>query len=148
EAIAGLPRDDYFRPFLSMLGSIEAGDTVIIQPNDRTIAHFGELSAETGKLRGGTGVVIDGGGRDVDDVARLGFPCFACYTTPQDIVGRWRLNNINVPITIGETTIQAGDYVVGDRDGVLIIPQEVAEEVIVRAEECIHTENQVRKAVL
>jgi regulator of RNase E activity RraA len=148
EAIEGLPRDDYFRPFLSMLGSIQPGDVVISQPNDHTVAHFGELSAETAKLRGGAGVVIDGGIRDVDYIVKLGFPAFARYTTPQDIVGRWRLNHINVPIVVGETHIEPGDYVVGDRDGVVVIPQTVAEEVIGRAEECIRTENQVRKAIL
>jgi 4-hydroxy-4-methyl-2-oxoglutarate aldolase len=53
-----------------------------------------------------------------------------------------------VPITIREVRIVPGDFVVGDRDGVLIIPQGVAEEVITKAEEVVHTENLVRKAIL
>lgn len=53
ERATGHTRDDYFLPFLKMLGSIGPGDVVVIQPNDDTIAHFGELSCETAKFRGG-----------------------------------------------------------------------------------------------
>ena len=141
-------RDDYFLPFLKMLGAIGPGDVVVSQPNDHTVAHFGELSAETAKSRGGAGVVVDGGVRDIDYILKLGFPAFSRYTTPLDIVGRWRLVDFNVPVTIGRTRIHPGDYVLGDRDGVLIIPQLVAEEVIGKAEEVIRTENLVRKAIL
>jgi 4-hydroxy-4-methyl-2-oxoglutarate aldolase len=148
ERATGHARDDYFRPFLTMLGAIGAGDIVVSQPNDHTIAHFGELSAETAKHRGGRGAVIDGGIRDVDYILKLGFPIFARYQTPQDIVDRWRLLDYNVAITIGEVRIHPGDFVVGDRDGVVVIPQSAAEEVIAKAEEVVHTENDVRKAIL
>jgi regulator of RNase E activity RraA len=70
------------------------------------------------------------------------------YQTPQDIVGRWRLTGMKVPITIGEVHLQSGDFVLGDRDGVVVIPQAVAEEVIAKAEAIVHTENAVRKAIL
>jgi 4-hydroxy-4-methyl-2-oxoglutarate aldolase len=148
ERSAGRPRDDYFLPFLKMLGSIGLGDVVVSQPNDSAIAHFGELSCETAKFRGGRGAVIDGGMRDIDYVLKLGFPVFARYQTPQDIVNRWVVKDTNVPITIGEVRIQAGDFVVGDRDGVVIIPQSVAGEVVTKAEAVVHTENAVRKAIL
>jgi 4-hydroxy-4-methyl-2-oxoglutarate aldolase len=148
EPAPGRERDDYFLPFLTMLGSIRPGDVVVSQPNDCSVAHFGELSAETAKSRGGAGVVVYGGLRDIDYILKLGFPAFSRYTTPLDIVGRWRLADFNVPVTIGRTRIDPGDYVLGDRDGVLIIPQRAAEEVIAKAEEVIHTENLVRKAIL
>src|ERR1022692_3253146 len=142
-----LPHDDYFLPFLKMLGSIQAGDVVVIQPNDCAVAHFGELSAETAMSRGGAGVVVDGGVRDAEYLLKLGFPAFARYTTPQDMVGRWRLVDFNVPVTIGRTRVCAGDYVLGDRDGVTIIPGQAAEEAIGRAEEAIRVENHIRAAV-
>jgi regulator of RNase E activity RraA len=147
EPAAGLARDDYFLPFLEMLGSIQAGDVVVIQPNDCAVAHFGELSAETAMSRGGAGVVVDGGVRDAEYLLKLGFPAFARYTTPQDMVGRWRLVDFNVPVTIGRTRVCAGDYVLGDRDGVTIIPGQAAEEAIGRAEEAIRVENHIRAAV-
>jgi 4-hydroxy-4-methyl-2-oxoglutarate aldolase len=148
EPAEGISRDDYFIPFLRMLGSVQPGDVIISQPNDHTVAHFGELSAETAMFRGGRGAVIDGGVRDIDYIAKLGFPIFARYTTPQDIIGRWRLIESGAPITIGHTLIENGDYVVGDHDGVVVIPQSAAEETVTRAEACIQTENHVRTAIL
>jgi len=148
EPATGLSRDEYFLPYLKMLGSLAPGDVIVSQPNDLTVAHFGELSAETAKSRGARGAVIDGGVRDIDYITRLGFPVFARYHTPQDIVGRWRLVDLGVPLTIGETRVEPGDYIVGDREGVVVIPRGVAEEVVSRTEEVVHTENLVRKAIL
>jgi len=146
--LTGRERDDYFRPFLAMLGAVQPGDVIVMQPHDHAVAHFGELSAEAAKLRGGRGVVIDGGVRDVDYILKLGFPVCARYTTPKDIIGRWMVDEINVSITIGDTRIDPGDYIVGDRDGVLAIPQAIAEKAVATAEEVVRTENLVRKAVL
>jgi regulator of RNase E activity RraA len=131
-----------------MLGEIQPDDVLVSQPNDNLVAHLGELSSETAQHRGARGAVIDGGVRDVDYIIRLGFAVFARYKTPRDINGRWRLVDHQVPITIGNVHIRPGDYVVGDRDGVLIIPQEIAGAVVAKAEEVIQTENLVRKAIL
>lgn len=140
--------DIIFRPFLKMLGEVQSGDVLVSQPNDSLVAHLGELSSETAQHRGARGAVIDGGVRDVDYIIRLGFPVFARYKTPRDINGRWRLVDYNVAITIGSVHISPGDYIVGDRDGVVVIPQQVAEQVVARAEEVVQTENLVRKAIL
>lgn len=148
EMISGLPRDEYYLPFLNMLGAIEPGDVVVIQSNDDTVAHFGELSCETARSRGGRGVVVDGGMRDVDYALKLGFPVFARYKTPKDTINRWRVSDLNMTVTLGNTEVQRGDYIVGDADGVLIIPQAIAEEVIGKAEAVVHTEDLVRKAIL
>jgi regulator of RNase E activity RraA len=116
--------DVIFRPFLKMLGEVRPGDLLVSQPNDDGAAHLGELSCETAQHRGARGAVIDGGVRDVDYIIKLGFPVFARYKTPRDINGRWRLVDYNVPIMIENVRIDPGDYVVGDRDGVVIIPKE------------------------
>jgi regulator of RNase E activity RraA len=138
----------FFPPVLNMLGTIKPGDVLTYQTNDNTSAHLGELSSETAKFRGARGAVIDGGARDTEYIFRLGFPVFARYKTPADIRGRWLLVDWNVPIVIGSVAIAPGDLVVGDRDGVIVIPQKIAEEVITKAEEVVHTENLVRKAIL
>jgi regulator of RNase E activity RraA len=143
-----LDPDRIFRPLLRMLGDVRPGDVLVSQPNDSVAAHLGELSSETAKYRGARGAVIDGGARDTEYMRRLEFPVFCRYTTPRDILGRWRMVAYNVPISIGRTAISPGDYVLGDRDGVVIIPQAVAEEVISKAEEVVRTENLVRKAIL
>jgi regulator of RNase E activity RraA len=141
-------RDDFFIPFLRMLGDVGQGDVIVSQPNDRVVAHFGELSSETAQHRGGAGAVIDGGVRDVDYISKLGFPIFARYTTPLDIVGRWQLTSFNEPITIGVTRIERGDYIVGDHDGVVVIPKDIAADVTAKAEEVVKTENLLRKEIL
>ncbi len=141
-------RDKILLPYLKMLGDIRPGDVLVCQSNDTTAAHLGELSSETAQYRGARGAVIDGGTRDAGYILRIGFPVFARYTTPRDIVGRWRLADYAVPIEIGTVRIAPGDYVVGDRDGVVIIPGDTAEEVVIKADQIVRTENLVRKAIL
>jgi regulator of RNase E activity RraA len=124
-------------------------DTVLIcQPNDSTVAHMGELSAETLKLKGVRGYVADGGCRDVDFILKLGFPVWCRYFTPRDIVGYWLPDQFDQPIRIGEVTIYTGDLALGDRDGMVILPKNPAEEIVAAAESAIGTENLVRKAIL
>ncbi len=124
-------------------------DTVLIcQPNDSTVAHMGELSAETLKLKGVRGYVADGGCRDVDFILKLGFPVWCRYLTPRDIVGYWLPDTFDQPITIGEVTIHPGDLALGDRDGMVILPAARAEAIVAAAETAIGTENLVRRAIL
>jgi 4-hydroxy-4-methyl-2-oxoglutarate aldolase len=130
------------------LSRAPAGHVVICQPNDSTLSHMGELSSETLVYRGVRGYMVDGGCRDTDFILKLGFPVFCRYTTPRDIVGRWRAERFNEPIEIGGVTIRAGDYVLGDQDGVVVIPVEVVEEVVTEVERVMATENLVRKAIL
>lgn len=140
--------EEIFVPVLKMLGDLRRGDVIVCQPHDSVSAHIGELSAESAKYRGARGAVIDGGARDVDYILNLGFPVFCRYRTPRDIVGRWKLVSHGQPIQVGEVTIRRGDFVVGDKDGVLVIPRDMTLEVLRRSEELVGTENLVRKAIL
>lgn len=131
-----------------LLSKAKADTVIVCQPNDSTVAHMGELSAETLKSRGVRGYVADGGCRDVDFILRLGFPVWCRYFTPRDIVGYWLPDAYDEPVTIGEATVRAGDYVLGDRDGMVVLPMERAEEIVGEAETAIATENRVRTAIL
>lgn len=137
-----------FVPLLRMLGDLQPGQVVVSQPNDQRCAHFGELSCETARFRGARGAVIDGGVRDSTFIVRQGFPVFARYTTPEDIAGRWRLTSVGEPISIGDVTIRVDDIIVGDRDGVVVIPSEIADRVITEVEAVVATENLVRRDIL
>jgi regulator of RNase E activity RraA len=139
---------EIFVPILKMLGDVKKNNVVITQANDDTCSHLGELSATTIKARGGVGAVIYGGVRDVDYIQKLGLPVFNLYTTPSDVVGRWALKEYNVSIRIQNVTINPGDIIVGDKDGVLVVPQEIAEQVLLKAEELVSTENHVRNDVM
>ena len=107
-----------------------------------------ELSAETLHRKGVLGYVVDGGCRDTEFILKLGFPVFCCFNTPADIVGRWVPDRLGEPVTIGDVTISSGDYILGDRDGVVAIPATMAQEAIARTEEVVRTENKVRSAIL
>ncbi|HZP00881.1 MAG TPA: RraA family protein [Terriglobia bacterium] len=135
-------------PILKMLGDLQKGDVIVSQPHDDKSAHLGELSSEAAKFRGARGAVIDGGARDIDYILRLGFPVFCRYRTAQDVMGRWRLTSYGQPVQIGDVLVRRGDFIVGDKDGVTVIPREITLEVLTRAEEVVHTENLVRKAIL
>ena len=130
-----------------LLSKCPAGHIWVNQPNDNTIAHMGELSAETLMDKGVRGAVADGMIRDVDFLLAMGFQTWCSGHTPRDSVGWWLPAATNVAIRIGEVDIEPGDYMVGDRDGLLRVPQALVEEVIEQAETDISTESEIRKAI-
>jgi regulator of RNase E activity RraA len=131
-----------------LLSKAPGGSVVLCQPNDSTLSHMGELSAETIALRGVRGYIVDGGCRDSDFILNIGFRVWCRYFTPRDIVGRWIADTYGEPITIGDVSIKTGDYVIADRDGVVIIPANMAERVVAETEVVLQTESLVRKAIL
>tara|TARA_B100001029_G_C15047037_1_gene447903 strand:+ start:455 stop:1108 length:654 start_codon:yes stop_codon:yes gene_type:complete len=143
-----LDKDTTMLSWTEMLSKAPSGSVIICQPNDGTIAHMGELSAETLKYRGVKGYIVDGGCRDVDFILNLGFPVFCKYFTPSDVVCRWKITSLGEPIKIGDLIINSGDFVLGDIDGVVVIPKEIASEVISETEDYINTESALRKDIL
>ncbi len=143
-----LDKDTTMLSWTEMLSKAPKDSVVVCQPNDGTIAHMGELSAETLKYRGVRGYIVDGGCRDVDFILKLGFPVFCKYFTPSDVVCRWQVKTLGEPIKIGDLEIKSGDYVLGDIDGVVIIPNEIIDEVITDTEKYINTESALRKDIL
>ena len=121
---------------------------VVCQPQDDLHAMMGELSAETLQFRKVRGYIVDGGSRDNAFIRKIGFPLFARFQTPRDVVAAWRPEALGEPVTIGHVRIETGDYVLADIDGIVIIPQAIAEEVVSKVEVVIKTENLVRKAIL
>ncbi len=131
-----------------LLSKAPAGKVLVCQPNTHMVALMGELSAETLHYKNVRGYVVDGGCRDTEFILNIGFPVFCSFNTPADIVGRWVPDRFGEPITIGTVTIRSGDYLLGDRDGVVVLPADSAGEAIARTEEVIATENKVRTAIL
>jgi regulator of RNase E activity RraA len=132
----------------TFLSKAPSGSVVICQPNDLALSHMGELSSETLQHRGVLGYIVDGGTRDSAFILELGFRVFCRYETPSDIAGRWVMDKLGDPIRIGHLTISAGDYVMADRDGVVIIPKAIVGEIVDATEEVMQRENLVRKAIL
>ena len=143
-----LGRDETLRAWCTLLGRAPAGHVIVCQPNTRELALMGELSAQTLKARGVLGYVVDGGSRDTDLVLEQGFPVFCAFLTPSDIVERWVPDRYGEPVTIGSVTIATGDYLLGDRDGVVIIPRALAADVVAKTEDVVATESDMRRALI
>jgi 4-hydroxy-4-methyl-2-oxoglutarate aldolase len=130
------------------LSRAKPNHVVVIQAGDSEVAHMGELSGEVLMKKGIPGCVIDGGTRDVSFLIDMKMPVYARYTTPRDIVGYWLIGGLDVPIRIGPVTINPGDYILADHDGVIVLPKARAEEIITAAETASKTENKIRIAIL
>tara|TARA_E500000178_G_scaffold299363_1_gene307037 strand:- start:796 stop:1443 length:648 start_codon:yes stop_codon:yes gene_type:complete len=120
---------------------------IICQPNTNEVALMGELSAETLQLRGIRGYIVDGGSRDMDFILKIDFPVWSKFYTPKDIVKFWKPTKYQEKIFIDNVEINNNDYVLGDIDGVVIIPQDNIEKILIKSEEKINSENLVRKAI-
>lgn len=139
--------DGAIRKTLAMLGDVPAGHVAVYQCHQDRSAHFGELSATSLAARGVAGVVLDGGCRDTRLIEELGFPVFTRFVTPEDSTWRWEVLATEVPIEIGTVRVAPGDWVVGDEDGVVVVPAVAAGDVLRVAEAKVGTESEIRKAV-
>jgi regulator of RNase E activity RraA len=135
------------RAFLTLLGAVPRDAVLVVKSNDDVAAHFGELSAVAMKARGVRGVVIDGATRDAEYILRERFPVFCRYRTPLDSLPRWRATEWGRPVTIGGVRVSPGDVIVGDLDGVAVVPKALAVPVLLECERLLSTENRVRDAV-
>ena len=87
--------------------------------------------------------------RDISEIKRdFGFPVFARSSSPGTTLGRYRTVSSMVPVTIGDVTINPGDYVVGDIDGVVVVPKDKAEEVLKMGQEIDQREAEQAKLIL
>ncbi len=141
-------RDATLRGWCELLAKAPAGHVVVCQPHNHEIALMGELSAQTLAARGVLGYVVDGGARDTELLLRHGFPVWCSFVTPADIVGRWIADAFGAPVDIGGVTIASGDYVLADRDGVVIVPAAIVDDVVTRTEAVVATESEMRRALI
>jgi len=112
----------------------EPGDIVVVSTCGNTMsAVFGELMCHTAAMKKLGGIIVDGAIRDLDGITRLGFPAFSRSVSPggcdKDGPGE-----INVAISCGNTVVMPGDIIVGDDDGVAVIPRGHTAEVLARVE--------------
>lgn len=143
-AAAGEP----YRGLLRALDDVPAGSVVVI-PGGRALdaALFGELMATACAARGAAGAVCEGYVRDLPAVRALGFPLFACGTVPYDLAGRLEVVGHGEPVEVDGVRVEPGALVIGDEDGVVIVPAEVEAEVVEAARAKAAKESEFRAAV-
>ena len=116
---------------LEILDEAEPGSVLVYVLEDGLeIAGMGNLMATTAKVRGLAGTVIDGAVRDVEEVTEIGFPIFSRAIGPATSVGRYVSVAKQIPVKCAGVMVKPGDYIVGDLDGVVVVPQEAAEKVV------------------
>jgi regulator of RNase E activity RraA len=145
-----LSRHETLLRWSRLLSAAPRGKVLVCQPNTHAIALMGELSAKALAIKRTRGYVVDGACRDTDEILAMGFPVFCTHNTPADIVERWTPDEetFGQPVTIGTVTVESGDYLIGDRDGVVVIPKRLAAKVVAETERVVATEGAMRKAIL
>ena len=131
-----------------LLSKAPKGHIWTAQPHNHSLAQMGELSAETLLRKGVLGCVVDGGLRDTNFILQLGFPCWGVFHTPRDVVGAWLPTATDTPILMDDVQVRPGDWLHGDRDGMVCIPVEVLTEVVEKSVAAMATENLVSRAIL
>jgi 4-hydroxy-4-methyl-2-oxoglutarate aldolase len=139
-----IPRDreSWYRGELEAVDSQQPGDVMVV--SSCTGSFWGELLATASRFRGARGLVGDCYTRDSAALIEMRFPTFVAGTLAYDSLGRIDVAAVGVSIECAGVTVHPGDLVIGDDDGVAIIPRGVAEEVIRLAEEKVAGENLVR----
>jgi regulator of RNase E activity RraA len=141
---ADIAHDDT-RTRLKILDSITPGTvSVWATGGSMDCAHWGEIMSTAVCQRGCTGAVVDGGVRDVDFVNDMKYPVFAKFKSSASSVGRWDIVDCQISIKIGNTVVHPGDFVFGDTDGVVVIPQDMTMDVLAAAEDIFEREKGMR----
>ncbi|WP_319416890.1 4-carboxy-4-hydroxy-2-oxoadipate aldolase/oxaloacetate decarboxylase [Marispirochaeta aestuarii] len=125
----------------------EPGDVIVADTGGHTEGgYWGDLMASSALARKIGGLVIDGGVRDSEDIIAMGFPIFSRGTCIRGTVKR-NLGLVNHPILLGDVTIEPGDLVVGDDDGVVIVPKGMIADVAEGVKKRIANEKEKRSAL-
>jgi len=136
---------DWAKP-VEAIDRAKPGDVIVVDAGGGQVAIWGELASESSKVKGVTGVVIDGAVRDLDAIVELGFPCFSRHVVP--VAGEPKGHGeIGPEIECGGQTVRTGDWIIGDESGVVVVPQESAVEIANRALDVLERENRLREEI-
>jgi 3-hexulose-6-phosphate synthase/6-phospho-3-hexuloisomerase len=122
------------------------GDIIVIDAGGGEIAVWGELASWSCKTKKVAGVVIDGAARDIEAIIDMGFPCFSKHIASN--AGEPKgYGGIGHEILCGGVTVRTGDWIIGDENGIVVVPQENAVEVANRAIDILERENRLREEI-
>ena len=138
-------KDPYGLMFAA-LDDLKPGEIYVASGASARYAMWGELMSTAARARGATGALLNGYIRDTKGILEMQFPVFCVGRYAQDQKGRGRVIDYRVEVEIGGVRIQSGDMVIGDIDGVVVVPRPVEVEIFnaalekARAEKVIKTE--------
>lgn len=136
-------RDDWYHGELQAVDALEPGDVMVVSTCRGS--YWGELLATAARRRGARGLVADAYTRDTLALIEMRFPTFVAGISCADSLGRIDVDAIGTTVLCGGVEVNPGDLVLGDHDGVVIIPSALSEEVVRLAEEKVAGENLVRE---
>ncbi len=142
------------RAKLAAIDQMPAGVVALWASMDaKGVCCFGDLLASAMRVRGCTAAVVDGGVRDTAFLESCGMPVVARYRTPAQGIGRWRVTAAQVPVRVRGAlaewlSVAPGDIAVSDKDGVVVIPQQLLAEVTSKVMEWSESESGARAEIM
>ncbi len=131
---------------LTFLGGIPTNSMVVFDPGkEKVCAAWGEFMALVARNNGCRGVVVDGPIRDAEMIVQAEFQIFHTGFWPVSSVGRWRPVHAGHPVRFQGVEVRPGDLVLGDVDGVVVVPRPLVEEVLLAAEGCYQAERSMKE---
>jgi 3-hexulose-6-phosphate synthase/6-phospho-3-hexuloisomerase len=136
---------DWAKP-VEAIDVAEQGDVIVIDAGGVGPAIWGELATHSAIQKGLSGVVIDGAIRDTCDISEMKFPAFSRLIMPN--AGEPKgLGEIGVPVIAGSRRVETGDWILGDDDGVVVLPKAMAAEYANRGMDVLEKENRIREEI-
>ena len=136
---------DWAKP-VEAIDVCEKGDVIVVDAGGVGPALWGELATHSALQKGVAGIVVDGAIRDTYDIAQLKFPAFTRLIMPN--AGEPKgFGEIGVPVTVGNRRVENGDWILGDDDGVVVLPRSMATEYANRGMDVLEKENRIREEI-
>jgi 4-hydroxy-4-methyl-2-oxoglutarate aldolase len=142
------------RAKLEAIDRMTAGIVAVWASNDaKGVCCFGDLLASAMKARGCAAAVVDGGVRDTSFLSTLGMPVISRYRTPAQGIGRWKVSASQIPVRVHGAltewlTVTPGDTIVGDSDGVIIVPKALLQDVLAKVALWAESDTSAREEIL
>lgn len=136
---------------LEAIDEASPGSIIVIAMEDaqsaRDVAQWGGLMTAGAVARGIEGAVLDAGARDIEEIRQARFPVYSRTIVPSTTVGRYITVARDIPVTCGGVMVCPGDIVVGDADGIVVVPREDAERVLATAQQIEEAERTMTEAI-
>lgn len=144
-----VPDPNPYKVEIEFMDKLQIGD-VVVTNTDAALrnAPWGELMSTAAKARGARAAVIDSCVRDVKKIFALDFPVFATAIAPLDSNGRGRMVSYDIPVSCGDVLTFPGDLVVGDYDGIVVVPKAIEKQVLDLAFDKVARENTTRQELM